>query len=122
MPLKAAKKDKGYCDRLASKIVRTRTPYCQKCGRTDSLTCSHIIKRTYNWTRTDLDNLQTLCFSCHRKLEDWPRLMSRWISESIGSEKYEELEFKARDGVGKKFDWTAEKARLKAIAKSMDLI
>lgn len=116
MPLKTAKGKKGACDRLVSKIVRTITPYCQKCGTPDGLTASHIIGRTYSATRTDLDNLQVLCFSCHRRYTDFPVEFAQWISDTIGDTEYERLRQRAEFYRGK-FDWDAEYIRLKALVQ-----
>jgi hypothetical protein len=112
--MKQAKGDKGKCDVLASKIVRS-IGYCEKCGEQEykKLTCSHIVGRRYSATRTDLDNLQCLCYSCHYYFENWPKEFSRWITKTIGIEKYEELKTKAE--VPTKMDWTAERKRLQDI-------
>lgn len=118
LPVKRSKnKDKAACDALASKITRS-IGYCLHCGTTTGLTCSHIIKRKYSATRTDLDNLQSLCFSCHWRFENFPREFSHWITESIGSDKYEELRHKAESFKGS-FDWYEERQRLKKIVKEL---
>ena|SRR3990167_10952705 len=120
MPVKHYKGAKGACDTLASKITRAKG-YCQRCGTADGLTTSHIIGRKYSATRTDLSNLQSLCFRCHRRFTDFPREFSHWITESIGSEKYEALRHKAESFLGK-FDWDNEKERLTKVAKEAGII
>lgn len=113
MPIKQARGYKKKCDQLASKITRS-IGYCERCGSKEWLQTSHIISRRYSATRTDLDNLQCLCAKCHRRLTDFPREFSHWITESIGADKYEELRWKAESYEGK-FDWEGEYERLKAI-------
>lgn len=115
MAIKKATGAKGRCDTLCSKIVRSAGA-CQHCGRTDSLQCCHIIGRTYSATRTDLDNLQCLCAKCHFRFHAFPREFSRWITDSIGSEKYEALRLKAESFKGT-FDWDEELRRLKDVAR-----
>lgn len=119
MPVKRARnKDKAACDTLASKITRAKG-YCENCGTTQGLTTSHIIGRKYSATRTLEDNLQCLCFRCHRRFTDFPREFSRWITQSIGSEKYEELRHTAESFNGK-FDWLVERERLKLVLKNLN--
>ena len=109
---------KGACDRLAGLITRAKGN-CERCGTSEGLTTSHIIGRKYSATRTDLSNLQCLCFRCHRRFTDFPREFSHWITQSIGSERYEFLRDKAESFSGK-FDWDMEKLRLKKIYKELD--
>ncbi len=117
----AIKQMRGYkkkCDDLAGKITRSAGA-CMRCGSTEWLQTSHIIGRRYSGTRTDLRNLQCLCASCHRRFTDWPREFSRWITESIGSELYEELQRKAE--TVSKMDWETEYIRLKELSqKALD--
>jgi 5-methylcytosine-specific restriction endonuclease McrA len=56
---------KKYLDILASQIVRKRDGRCLKCGKVGNLQCAHIIGRRNLATRWDLENLITLCISCH---------------------------------------------------------
>lgn len=112
------KGDKGKCDKLFSKIVRS-VGKCQRCGGTDNLQTAHIISRKYSATRTDLRNAWCLDARCHRRLTDWPREHSRYITETIGSEVYEELRAKAETVT--KMDWGTEYERLKEIAKGLDI-
>lgn len=108
------KGDKGKATKLHSKIVRSRG-VCQRCGETDysKLECAHIISRTYSATRTDENNAWCLCHRCHFRLTKWPREHSHFITETIGSERYEALRRKAETVT--KMDWTAEKLRLQKI-------
>lgn len=116
--IKQAKGVRGKADKLASQIVRS-IGHCERCGSTDWLQCSHIVSRRYSATRTDLENLQCLCAKCHRYFTLWPKEFSRWITQSIGIEKYEQLKRKAETVT--KVDWSAEYERLKERAKEYDL-
>jgi hypothetical protein len=116
MPVKQAKGAKGRADRYYSLIIRS-IGYCEKCGTSEGLTTSHIVGRRYSATRTDLKNSQCLCFSCHRYFTDWPKEFSRWITQSIGTELYEELKQKAEAGA--KINWDIEADRLKDIYKQI---
>jgi hypothetical protein len=109
--LKKPKGDKGKCDVLFSKIIRS-PGHCRRCGGTEWLQCAHIISRKYSATRCDVRNAWCLCASCHRRLTDWPREHSRFITETIGSDLYDELKLKAETVT--KVDWSAELARLRA--------
>jgi len=117
--MKQAKGAKGKADVIASKIVRS-IGYCEKCGESEykKLTCSHIVGRRYSATRTDLENLQCLCYSCHYYFENWPKEFSRWITSTIGIEKYEHLKAKAETVT--KMNWDMELERLKLIYKEME--
>lgn len=50
-----------------SKELRTITPHCQLCGRTDRLQVHHILsRRTYKDIMYEVDNLIVVCPSCHK--------------------------------------------------------
>lgn len=112
--------DKGKATKLHSLIVRSRGK-CERCGESDysKLEAAHIISRTYSATRTDEKNAWALCHKCHARLTKWPREHSHFITETIGSEAYDEMRRRA-ETVTKK-DWTAELARLKERAKELGL-
>ncbi len=112
--IKRQKGSKGKCDALFSKIVRS-IGYCERCRSTDYLQTSHIVSRVFSATRCDLRNAQCLCAACHRYFTLWPREFSKWITESIGSEVYEELRDQAK--VVTKLNWDEEYERLKLEAK-----
>ena len=132
MPIKRASNlDKAKCDTLASLITRAHGS-CMKCGyecpcetapkhhnRSCKLTCSHIVGRTYSGTRTHLPNLQSICYSCHRRFTDWPVEFSHWITESIGTEAYDELKLKSQAIT--KMNWSEELIRLKILAKELGI-
>ncbi len=112
--VKRYKGAKGKADKLFSLLVRA-PGQCQRCGATNNLQCAHIISRRYSATRTDLRNAWVLCASCHRRLTDWPREHSRYITDTIGSDLYEELQRKAETVT--KVDWDAELDRLRGEAR-----
>lgn len=109
---------KGKCDKLFSQIIRSAGK-CQRCGSTDNLQTAHIITRKYSATRTDERNAWCLCARCHRRLTDWPREHSRYITETIGSEVYDELRLKAEAVT--KMNWDMELDRLKEVARGLDI-
>lgn len=115
MGIKQARGEKGKCDKLVRQILLTQHNKCERCGSQEWLQVSHIISRRYSATRCDLDNVQLLCARCHRRFTDWPREFSHWITNSIGSEKYDELSAKANQVT--KMDWTAERQRLETVLK-----
>lgn len=117
MKIKKQKGLKGKCDALFSKIIRS-AGVCNRCGSRDWLQTAHIISRRYSNTRCDIRNAWCLCAGCHRRLTDWPREHSRYITETIGSEAYEELRAKAESF--EKVDWSIEYEKLKEIWKNME--
>ena len=112
MKIKRAKGDKARCDELFSKIIRS-PGRCLRCGSTQYLQCAHIISRRYSATRCDPRNAWCLCATCHHRLTLWPREHSRFITETIGSEVYDDLQRKAETVT--KMDWSEEKLRLQEL-------
>ena len=112
------KGSKGKADKLFSKIIRAEGR-CQKCGSQDFLQCAHIISSRYANTRVELDNAWALCAKCHRRLTDWPREHSRYITETIGSTRYEELREQAESI--SKVNWDDKYEQLKKLAKELDI-
>ncbi len=110
--MKYPKGAKGKCDALFSRLVRS-PGVCLRCGSTSNLQCAHIISRRYSATRCDTRNAWCLCAACHRRLTDWPREHSYFITETIGSEVYEELRRKAETVT--KMDWEMEYERLQQL-------
>lgn len=118
---------KEEATRLASLIVRRRSPICQaadfnvegvRCGG-QSTDCAHIVGRVYSHTRTDTDNCYGLCAQHHRHFTNWPADWMRFVDSSIGRAEYDRLVAKARAGVNVKFDWFDELDRLRALAESL---
>jgi hypothetical protein len=113
----AGRAAKGRATTMHSKIIRLRARRCENCGTLDRLQCAHIVGRIYSHTRTDLDNAFCLCARCHMRFTDRPVEWVDFIDRKIGRAEYERLRHKAEAGVGVKFDWVAEAARLKPILK-----
>jgi 5-methylcytosine-specific restriction endonuclease McrA len=42
---------------------------CRRCGSTRNLQVHHIVSLANGGARYDLENLETLCFDCHRRVE-----------------------------------------------------
>jgi hypothetical protein len=67
-------------DPLWSQAAKTRTPYCEKCGRSDiKLDAHHIEGRGEKRLRFDLRNSCVLCFPHHRWAEESPLGFTDWI-------------------------------------------
>ena len=120
MTVARAKGDKGKCDDLARKIVHARG-YCEYpgCGSTQNLQCCHIVGRTYNRTRTRLDNLLCLCATHHHLIDAWPDEKLKVTQHVYGEGHYLDLRVDAESTVGQRFDWTAERARLERLWKQV---
>lgn len=112
---------KGQATMWHSKIIRARSGgKCERCGRpSDSLQAAHIVGRRYAATRTDLGNGWALDAGCHMRLTEHPDEHVAFAIQTLGLDGYELLRMKAYDG--KRVDWEAEAARLKAIAKEMGI-
>lgn len=110
---------KGKATRLHSLYVRQRARFlCENCGKSrdeGQIQCAHIISRHMVATRTDENNAFALCASCHWHFGKWPIEFSKFVYSKIGEEAYEALAEKARDGKGRKVDWTAESERLQTL-------
>lgn len=121
MAVSYGKGDKGKATKLHSRIVRSRGA-CEKCGERNFLLLqtAHIISRRYSATRTDETNAFCLCAACHRYYTDWPKEFSRFITDKIGTEKYEQLKAKAETVT--KMAWSDEVERLKLIAKERGVV
>lgn len=52
------------CDKIFSEIIR-KIGYCEKCGTTENLQCSHVHSRTYLNLRWDTQNAKCMCYRCH---------------------------------------------------------
>lgn len=97
-------------------VVRKECEDCQTYKRRSTLQCAHHISRTYNDTRTDLDNAYCFCAGCHRYTTNWPREFGNFVERKTGDEKY--LEMKTRvESKTPPMDWEEEHARLCRIAE-----
>lgn len=93
---------KKHIDKLMvlwREVIKLRDGKCRLCGE---LKCArgmhahHHIGRRYKNTRYEPDNGVYLCASCHNEMHDFPRLRYKFAVKCIGSDRYEELEMKAR--------------------------
>lgn len=89
-------------DILFSRKVRS-IGYCEWCGKTENLQCSHVVSRTVMSLRCDSENAICLCYACH---------MHKWHLEPISSAKWFEGKYPGRydrlvekRNVIKKVDW-----------------
>lgn len=109
--------NKRNADDRVRDIVRAKNR-CERCGRSSGpFEHAHIIRRRYAWTRTDERNGWCLCHDCHSLVDGYASEFNALVGVTIGWELHAELEAKSkrRD----KFDWAAEVARLKALAKDV---
>lgn len=111
MTISKGRGDKAKATVLHSQIVRARGR-CQRCGSTLNLQCAHVVRRSYSWTRTDVDNAWCLCAKCHFAVDGDPHLFMVLVEMTIGNDAYMALRQKAQDGVRRKFDWKNELERL----------
>lgn len=107
---------KAKCLKMHSEIVRARGA-CEylDCGSRLNLQCAHIIRRTFAWTATDETNAWCLCAKHHFLIDLHPDDFMEFVDQSIGRAAFNRLKRKARDGVGRKFDWDAEQIRLSGL-------
>jgi hypothetical protein len=108
---------KGKATRLHSLVVRARGA-CERCGESDysKLQCAHIVSRRFNNTRTDETAAWCLCWTCHRRLTEWPNEHVAFAWRTIGADAYAELRARAlSDRKWKDADWRAECERLAAL-------
>lgn len=117
MSIKKYKGAKGKADVLASKIIRYNKR-CLRCGSSQNMQASHIIPRRFSATRTRIDNLQPLCAKCHAWFTARPVEFGKWVFQSIGEEKYNELHEASL--VPTKMDWDEELARLTEVYKNIE--
>lgn len=60
-------------------------------------------------------NAWCLCPACHWATEKDGYEFTKLVAATIGVKAYEDLRHLAQDGVGKKYDWTTERQRLKLV-------
>lgn len=83
-------------DLTFSKIIR-KSGKCFCCGKTDSLTCGHLITRAVYNTRWEFDNAECQCMSCNLKHEYRPEIFTELYIEKYGLEKYQNLIEKSKN-------------------------
>jgi hypothetical protein len=91
-------------DTLTANYIKKLQKYeCQRCHtiykpKSRALTCSHFYKRGYMGTRWDWNNLDAMCWGCHKLIEgdkqedSW---YSNFMKKKLGEEGLEMLKFKA---------------------------
>lgn len=89
-------------DKVVSHIVRIRDGWrCQRCHKlytppTQALHCSHYFSRRYMGTRFDLDNMDAMCYGCHRMIEgDKQGWYKDFKLKQLGKDKFLYLETRA---------------------------
>lgn len=83
-------------DSECSRLIRS-IGYCVMCHKSDyeKLQCAHIFSRTYRSVRWDLDNLLSLCASCHFHSHRNPLLFAEFVKNHLGDYKYQSLKGRA---------------------------
>lgn len=86
-------------DTLFSKYVRQRDGYCQRCGKTENLQCSHVMPRTFISVRWNPDNAITLCYACHIYWwHKYPHDASAWF-DSKWPGRYQRVRYITNSGI-----------------------
>jgi hypothetical protein len=91
------KGDRGRCDVLFSRIVRSRGT-CVRCGGIGTDT-AHIVGRRYSATRCIEENAWCLCRGCHRLTGEDALDFMTLVDRTIGRERYMELRRMALAGI-----------------------
>jgi len=109
-------------DRMHSLIVRGLFGNrCVVCGETQKrLHAHHWVGRRYKTTRWLIENGVCLCHNCHQELHDMPKFRKDVERRFIGTDKLEQLELKARRGVGIKVDKQEIKEQLQEKLKEVE--
>ena len=114
---RSPKAARSTCDWYWRRLVKVKG-YCESCGCVIcDLEAAHIVRRSWAHTRTDLANGLCLCRDCHRKFDTSDVFRTLLVARTIGMDGLDALEQKARAGVGQKFDWFAERERLRLLHK-----
>lgn len=82
---------KNKLDVIFSKVIRKRG-FCERCGKTEGLQCSHIHSREKFSVRWDLKNAFCFCAGCH--LYWWhkhPILAAEYARTRLGDYEYAAL-------------------------------
>jgi hypothetical protein len=120
------KGDKGLCDILFSRIVRSRGE-CQYPGGDHKgiLETAHLIGRSSSGTRCIVDNAACLCSKHHRLIDGWWDEKALVVEATIGEERYRELKEIAGQHKFQPFTsvvfWAGELDRLKARCRELGL-
>lgn len=113
-------------DRLLRLIVLERRS-CERCGVSKDpagMDVAHIIRRRYNATRCDEENVWLLCHEpCHRLVDNSVYEHAGLVGRTIGLDRFQALSAKAHMGTGIPLSgfWPAERARLRDRARELGL-
>lgn len=83
-------------DTLASKYIKLRDKWCQRCGGTSGLQTAHFHSRRKRSVRYDTDNLCLLCFGCHIYLDGNPLEKIEFFKSRLGEQAFDLLNCRAR--------------------------
>ena len=101
-------------DKLLREVVFARDKRCRRCGRTDTLTPSHIYpKGRYTRLRFDPGNVLTLCYNCH--FNWWhknPLEASEWFHTIFSEKEFKDLNIRAQYTDRSPWDYPAVKLYL----------
>lgn len=92
-----------YDRALRQLLLAERGAKCERCGREypeganlSGLHTSHYFTRA-NWaTRLDMDNVWLHCYGCHAWFEGNPHYFTQWVTEKLGTIRYEALVRRAK--------------------------
>lgn len=87
---------RNEADELCRQLVRRRV-MCERCRQTRGSDTAHLIRRSYMWTRCELDNLALLCRSCHTDIDSSPEMLEAFAVDRLGQARWDDLWRKARD-------------------------
>jgi len=105
-------------DKLASKCVKSRDKWCQRCGGTGGLQTAHFHSRRKRSVRYDLENLCLLCFGCHQYFHENPDKFKEFFKTRLGERAFDMLNSRAR--ITQKIDKAAIGLYLKARILEID--
>jgi len=115
MAKRTPKSVKASCDKIFSKIIRSKGA-CERCGGVDNLQCAHIYSRKFGSVRFDEDNALCLCAKCHRWGHDHPLEFADFAHEIKETEpmKVQKLKWRKEQIVKRKMaDWLELEEELK---------
>lgn len=89
-------------DRLFSRYIKLLSGgYCKRCEKylgvkSQGLHCAHYHSRGKKSVRWDRENATTLCYGCHRFLDQHPLEKMEFFLKILGRERYDALNLRAR--------------------------
>lgn len=106
-------------DKMFSRYVRLRDKMCVRCGRKgegkegiNGLQCSHFFGRSKESVRFDPENVNCLCYGCHRYWGSTDHESYREFKiKQLGKKGFENLKKRAYKLVKKDRDLAHEKAK-----------